>query len=180
VASSFTNIHLRTDDAGAVREALDKADIAQTKMFGRAGTPWVSVYPRATEDGELDFRLLKAFAFSLSKHMNTEALAVLVQDSINFCFALYQNGILLDEYALHPEYPARSKAPTGGKIEALLPFTIEGTSKKDLEILLHPSKKDKVERDAETMAQGLAHFLGVPRAQISMGFNHLKEAQAGR
>jgi hypothetical protein len=73
-----------------------------------------------------------------------------------------------------------SKTPDGGKTEVLLPFAIPGTSKRDLDILLRPSKKDKVERDAETMAQGLAHFLGVPRAQISMGFNHLKEAQAGR
>jgi hypothetical protein len=180
VAASFTNIHLRSEDAAAVRAALDAAEITQSKMFGRAGTPWVSVYPRATEDGEPDFSLLKAFAFALSKHMNTAALAVLVEESINFRFALYQNGILLDEYALHPDYPDKSKPPSGGKTEVLLPFSIPGTSKKDIDLLLHPSKKEKVERDAESIAQALAHFMGVPRAQISMGFNHLKQAQAGR
>jgi hypothetical protein len=180
VTASFTNIHLRTEDAAAVRAALDAAEITQTKMFGRSGTPWVSVYPRATEDGEPDFPLLKAFAFSLSRHMNTAALAVLVEESTNLRFALYHNGVLLDEYSLHPHYPDQSKPPSGGKAEILLPFTIEGTSKKDVDLLLHPSKKEKVERDAESMAQALAHYLGVPRAQISMGFNHLKQAQAGR
>ncbi len=180
MASSFTNIHLRTDDVVAVRAALDEAEIKQTKMFGRAGTAWVSVYPRATEDGDLDLELLKAYAFALSKHLDTLALAVMVQDSVNIRFALYQSGRLLEEYALHPNYPELSKTPDGGKTEVLLPFAVSGTSKKDLDILLRPSKKDKVERDAESMAQALAHFLGVPRAQISMGFNHLKEAQAGR
>jgi hypothetical protein len=176
--TSFTNIHLLTDDVAAVRAALDAAEITQTKMFGRAGTTWVSIYPSATEDGDLE--LLKAYAFSLSKHMETLALAVMVQESVNIRFVLYQNGRLLEEFALHANYPELSKTPLGGKTEILLPFTIEGTSKKDLDILLRPSKKDKVERDAETMAQGLAYFLGVPRAQISMGFNHLKQAQAGR
>lgn len=180
MASSFTNLHLRTDDASAVRAALDAAEITQSKMFGRSGTPWVSVYPRATEDGAPDFQLLKAYAFSLSRHLNKVALAVMVEDSINLRFALYENGALLDEYALHPDYPNLSALPIGGKTEVLLPFAISGTSKKDLEILLHPSKKEKVERDAESMAQALAYFLAVPRAQISMGFNHLKEAQAGR
>ncbi len=178
MTASFTNIHLLTGDAAAVREALDAAEITQTKMFGRVGTNWVSIYPRATEDGDLE--LLKAYAFSLSKHMGTLALAVMVQDSINIRFVLYQDGKLLEEYALHPNYPDLAKTPSGGKTEVLLPFTISGTSKRDLDILLRPSKKDKVKRDAETVAQGLAHFLGVPRAQISMGFNHLKEAQAGR
>jgi len=178
LTASFTNIHLLTGDAAAVREALDAAEITQTKIFGRAGTAWVSIYPSATEDGDLE--LLKAYAFALSKHMTTLALAVMVQDSVNIRFVLYQDGKLLEEYALHPNYPQLSKTPSGGKTEVLLPFTISGTSKRDLDILLRPSKKDKVERNAEAMAQGLAHFLGVPRAQISMGFNHLKEAQAGR
>ncbi|MBS2002674.1 MAG: hypothetical protein JST44_14285 [Cyanobacteria bacterium SZAS LIN-5] len=180
MTASFTNIHLHTDDAAAVRAALDAAEITQSKMFGRAGTPWVSVYPRATEDGAPDFDLLKAFAFSLSRHLDTIALAVMVERSANLRFALYKNGILLDEYALHPDFPDCSLPPVGGKTEVLLPLTIEGTSKKDLDILLHPGKKDKVQRDAESIAQALAHFLALPRAQVSMGFNHLKEAQAGR
>lgn len=178
MASSFTNIHLRTDDVDAVRKALDGAEITQSKMFGRTGTLWVSVYPRATEDG--DFSLLKAYAFALSRHAEKLALAVMVQESINLRFVLYENGSLLEEYALHPAYPDLSKSPTIGSLDTLLPFCIDGTTRKDLEILLTPAKKDKVQRDAESLAHGLAHFLGVPRAQISMGFNDLKEAQAGR
>lgn len=177
--SSFTNLHLHTDDAARVRSALDDAEITQSKMFGRAGTPWVSVYPRATEDGELNFELLKAFAFALSKHLETEALALMVEESANLRFVLYSKGKLLTEYALHPDYPNLSASKAECDLDVLMPLTIEGTSKKDLEILLCTTK-DHVKRDAETMAQGLAHFLGVPRAQVSMGFNDLKQAQAGR
>jgi hypothetical protein len=34
--------------------------------------------------------------------------------------------------------------------------------------------------DSLKFVQALAHFLEIPRAQIGTGFNHLKEAQAGR
>lgn len=147
-------------------------------MFARAGVPWVSVYPRDTEDG--DFDLLKAFAFALSKHLSSLALAVKVEESANFRYILYENGIMLDEFVLHPEYPKTSVQSIGGAVQKLLPHTIAGTSKRDLEILLRPKREHGTERNGEIMAQALGHFLNIPRAQISMGFNDLKEAQAGR
>jgi hypothetical protein len=178
LVSSFTNIQVLTGNASDVRAALDAAEITQTKMFARAGVPWVSIYPRATEDG--DFALLKAFAFALSKHLSALTLAVMVENSANFRYVLYENGSMIDEYVLHENYPETSKKPFGGSAEALLPHSISGTSKRDLEILLRPKGKETAERNGETMAQALGHFLNIPRAQISMGFNDLKEAQAGR
>lgn len=161
-----------------MRAALDLAEITQTKMFARAEVPWISIYPRATEDG--DFDLLKAYAFALSKHLSALTLAVMVEKSANFKYALYENGIMLDEFVLHPNYPNTSAKPAGGAVPKLLPHSIAGTSRRDLEILLRPKQQRGTERNGETMAQALGHFLNIPRAQISMGFNDLKEAQAGR
>ena len=85
-----------------------------------------------------------------------------------------------DEYSSNPKYPEPGTKPSGGNAEALMKYCIAGTTKRELKAYLNAPPPETVPNPAEVMAQGLAHYIRIPRAQILMGFTHLKEAQAGR
>ena len=145
----------------------------------------MSIYPRATE--EEDFQFLKELAQSLAQYLHATVIGIMVNTpplgtSRSSClrYVLYKDSVLVDEYSSNPGFPWQADKPEGGSAEALLPFCISGTTKRELNSLLHSQASVKNPPSGEAMVQTLAHCLNIPRAQISMGFNHLKKAQAER
>lgn len=163
---SFTNIQIKQADVGAVRAALESCGIQQTKLFARSQVDWIALYPAATEDGDIE--VLKEFCRDLSATLHALALGVCVSDSSNARYLIYEDGLLVDEYETGSE-------PSAQRVRLFQQFCSASTTADDLEQFFSAQAIDSLK-----FVQALAHFLEIPRAQIGMGFNHLKEAQAGR
>ena len=54
--------------------------------------PWVSVYPRATEEEE--FPYLNGVSRTLSEHLHATVIGVMINKSTCFRYALYEGGAL--------------------------------------------------------------------------------------
>jgi hypothetical protein len=168
--NSYTNLQIRTTDAYQVRDAMDMCDIGSAKLMARPEVPYVSVYPFLTED---DFGYLKQVTEKMSNRLQVHILAIMVPTSAVFKYALFLGDKLLDEY--NSEHPQ-----SGGKADLLLRLCVAGTTKKDLQEFLHPLGGSSNEHAGDRMAMQMAEFLGIPRAQVCTGYNHLKWAQANR
>lgn len=178
MSHSYTNLQIRTTDAGKVREAIDLCNLGSAKMLARAEVNWVAVYPFMTED---DFDYLKQCAEAVSRRLALVVFGCMVPDNASFRYVLCERGELSDEYSYDP----RANPPfVGGKPDALLCVAAEGVKKKQLELLLHPTDLPTSEEDlaiaGDRMAREFAEVLAIPRAQLCTGFNYLKWAQAGR
>jgi hypothetical protein len=168
----FTNLHVRNSSTEAVFEVLPK--LTHSRAYVSPPTNgWVTVYTETTEDQ--DEKKLCALAGGLSKTLKADVLAFLVHDSSVACYWLYSCGELADEFNSAPDYFGESvneqrRKQVGGSVDVLLPLCVTGTTRQELDEVLHPS--DGWPAFAEEIIYDLARLLGIDDARVSLGFEY--------
>jgi hypothetical protein len=162
----FTNIQIKHADVEAVRKAMDHCVIEQSKLFARANVDWIAMYPSATEDG--DSELLKEYCQCLSKTLDATVLGVLVSSDSTMLYAIFEHGEMLDEYE-----PGSQILPQ--HIDSFLSICPATVKRKEVQALFASHEEGTI--SSPTFVHAVGHFLDIPRAQIGMGFSHLKEAR---
>jgi len=174
----FTNLQVRHASSKAICAALPK--LTESRAYvSPEGNGWVTVYLEATEDQ--NDKTLCAIAGRLSKNLKTDVLGFLVHDSDIAAYWLYRNGTLTDEFNSAPDYfgervDEKTRARVRGNTDILLPLCIAGTSRAQLDEVLHPA--DGFPTFAEEIVTELAKLLGIDEMRASLGFNYFDEEGA--
>lgn len=175
MGSFFTNLQIRNASSKAVCAALPKVTDARAYV-SPAHNGWVTVYAEATEDQNDE--TLRTIAGGLSKTLKADVLAFLVHDSDIATYWLFRNGALTDEFNSAPDYFSDSvdetiRARVRGNTDALMPLCAAGTTRDQLDAVLHPP--DGHPTFAEEIVTELAKLLGIDEARASLGFNYFDE-----
>lgn len=174
----FTNLHICHASSKAICAALP--GLTESRAYvSPEGNGWVTVYLEATEDQ--NDKTLRAIAGGLSKNLKTDVLGFLVHDSDIAAYWLYRNGTLTDEFNSAPDYfgepvDEKTRARVRGNTDILLPLCIAGTSRAQLDEVLHPA--DGFPTFAEEIVTELAKLLGIDEMRASLGFNYCDEEGA--
>jgi hypothetical protein len=177
MGSFFTNLHIRNAATKAVCTALQKLD-GRAYVSPPSGG-WVTVYPECTEpqnDGPM-----REIASGLSRTFKTDVLGFLVHDSDIAMYWLYRNGDLIDEFNSAPDYFSTkieepTDTPLGGDVEAFLSLCKTGTTRAQLEQVLHPT--DGFPVMADEIVTELAKLLGINETRASFGFKYFENSGA--
>ena len=134
------------------------------------------MYLEATEDQNDE--QMRTLAGGLSKALKAEVMGFLVHDSDIAIYWLYRNGKLMDEFNSAPDYfgeevDDKTRESVSGKVDVLLPMCVAGTTRAQLEEVLHPL--DGPPTMAEDMVMELAKLLGIDESRISLGFKYFNE-----
>ncbi len=168
----FTNLQVRKSSQQAVCEAFQKMNQGRAYVSPDAAN-WVTVYSEVTEDQNDE--TLREIAGALSRTLKTDVLAILVHDSDIAMYWLFRNGDLIDQFNSAPNYfegAGDSDEAEGGDPDALLPLCVPGTTRAQLEQILHPS--DGFPLMAEEIVDELAKLLGIDDARSNLGFNYFE------
>ena len=171
----FTNCQVRGSSTSAVSQALAK--LVETRAYiSPAQNGWITVYAEATE--EQDQKVLCRIAGGLSKVLQTDVFGFLVHDSDIAAYWLYCCGTLTDEFDSAPDYfgekvDAATRALVRGNPDVLLPLCVAGTTRAQIEAVIHPS--DGFQLMAEQTLTDLAELLGIDETRITLGFNYFTE-----
>jgi len=139
MGSSFTNVHIRTRDTNAVKDAFLKIE-ACPAFVSKADENWVSAYSERTDSQNED--VMKSICEQLSASLNTGVLGLIVHDSDILIYVLAENGKVIDEYNSCPGYfDGEDSPPNGGNVERLLKYCVAGTSADALDSLLKSGGK---------------------------------------
>jgi hypothetical protein len=171
----FTNCQVRRTSPSAVANALAKL-IRSRAYISPEKNGWVTVYAEATE--EQDQAVLCRIAAGLSKVLKTDVFGFLVHDSDIAAYWLYRCGALADEFNSAPDYFGETvddatRARVRGSPDALLPLCVAGTTRAQIEAVIHPS--DGFQLMAEQILADLAELLGIDESRIALGFNYFAE-----
>lgn len=174
----FTNLQVRHASTKAICSALPKLTNARAYVSPESNG-WVTVYTEATEDQ--NDKTLRAIAVGLSKSLKADVLAFLVHDSDIAAYWLYCNGALTDEFDSAPDcfgqkVNEKTRARVRGNTETLLPICVAGTTRDQLDAVLHPP--DGHPTFAEEIVTELAKLLGIDEGRACLGFNYFDEEGA--
>lgn len=180
MGSFYTNVTVRTSDATRVAEVLRAADREAYISGPHHGC--IVVYDSETEEQDIDE--LKTLGALLSRELRCAALAVLVHDDDVLVYALYDGGLLMDEYVSAPAYfdtaAANSESPEGGDASRLCrAFGADGKATTVEQIL----RTERVGGSGggfvfETERhQELVEALAIPEIAVSTGYNYLEEGE---
>jgi len=174
----FTNLQIRNASTQAICASLPKVTQSRAYVSPQANG-WVTVYPEATEDQ--NEKTMCAIARGLSKTLKTDVLGFLVHDSDIAMYWLFHDGALTDEFNSAPDYfgegvDGKTCARVRGNPDALLPLCVDGTSRAQLDEILHPP--DGAPTFAEDIIIELAKLLGIDDTRASLGFNYFDEEGA--
>ena len=170
----FTNYQIRAT-ASKVKKALEKVVDARAYISPEKNG-WVTVYDESSD--EQNEAIITRVAAALSKSLKTDVLAFLVHDSDVAMYWLYQAGAIKDEFNSAPDYfdediDDETRARFRGNPEALLPLCIPGTTREDIEAVIHPA--DGLPLMAEGVFSDLAKLLGMDDARVALGFKYFDE-----
>jgi hypothetical protein len=118
-SSSFYNLQIKTTDYGAVVQAMRAVGVVPAYVSDSING-WISIFPQET-------RSIRSYAEKLSKKVDAPVFGMSMHDSEVMDYALYENGVLKDEFESAPGDIA--KPPKGGNIEVLLKYAGEGVTK---------------------------------------------------
>jgi hypothetical protein len=170
----FTNLQVRKASAEATCAALEKMNQGRAYV-SPDGNGWVTVYCEATDDQNTD--TMGRIAAGLSKTLKTEVLGFLVHDSDIAVYWLYRNGELIDEFNSAPNYFEEKEFGTdeasGGNLDVLLPLCVAGTTRDQLEAVLHPP--DGFPQMAEDIVADLSKLLGIDDTRSNLGFTYFEQ-----
>jgi hypothetical protein len=178
---SYSNLQIRSTDSAAVRRVIDLCNIGSAKILARAEVPWIGVYPFMTEG---DYPYLKDVAQRVSAQLEVTVFGFMVPQAEEFCYVLWERGKFVDEFRSDNDDSAAN-----GNANLLLKLCVDATEKSEIvEVLRKPitTQADSAGTGNSGAGAGdrtaihLARLLGIPRAQMCTGYNHLKWAQAGR
>jgi hypothetical protein len=171
----FTNYQVRTKSASAVKKAI--ATLVQSRAYvSPEKNGWVTVYDESSE--EQNEATLGRIAAGLSKVLDAAVLSFLVHDSSITVYWLYQGGVITDEFNSAPDYFGKKVndetcARVRGNADALLPLCVTGTTRAQIEAVIHPP--DGLPITAENILVDLAKLLGIEDSRIALGFNYFDE-----
>jgi len=171
----FTNCQVRSTSTPAVAGALAKL-IHSPAYVSPEKNGWVTVYAEATEDQ--DQKVFGRIAGGLSQTLKTDVFGFLVHDSDIAAYWLYRCGALADEFDSAPDYfgeavDEATRDRVRGNPDALLPVCVPGTTRAQIEAVIHPS--GGFSRMAEQILTDLAELLGIDQSRITLGFNYFDE-----
>jgi hypothetical protein len=150
-------------------------ELAESRAYvSPAQNGWVTIYDEAS-DGQND-EVIRTFASELSRKLNIPVIACLVHDSDVAVYWLFDRGELVDEFNSNPDYFGAADAETHdqvrGRVEALLPICVAGTSPEQLDAILHPEEGPPL--IAEAMLTDLASSLGIEENRMSLSFEYFE------
>jgi hypothetical protein len=167
----FTNHQVRDKSATEVCDAL-KPLLEGHAYVSPEKNGWVTVYDEASDRQEES--TINQLAAELSRSLDTPVFGFMVHDSDIAFYWLYQNGVLIDEFNSAPDYfedaGEKTKSRVRGKTEALLPFCVAGTSRSQIEAVIHPAKNFPV--FAEEILAKLSQLFGIDDGRMSLGFEY--------
>lgn len=164
----FTNYQVRGSSTSDVVNAL--AELTKSRAYvSPEKNGWVTVYAEATE--EQNQTILCRMAEELSKALKTDVFGFLVHDSDMTMYWLYRAGALADEFNSAPDYFGKkvndaTRARLRGNPDALLPLCVAGTTRAQIEAVIHPS--DGFQLMAEQILTDLAELLGIDASRIAL------------
>lgn len=176
MGASFTNCQVRSTDANAVATVL--APLLKSRAYvSPASGGWVTVYDEATESQ--DSKLLIKLAKELSKALKTEVFGFLVHDSDIAVYYLCQNGELVDEFDSCPDYfgnevSAVERERVRGITEKLLPLAVAGTTREQIDAVIHPASRQDFPLMAEEIILDLGTLLGMDENRTGLGFEYFE------
>lgn len=171
----FTNLHVRNASTAAICAALPKLTKAGAYVSPQAND-WVTIYSEATEDQSEES--LCGLAGGLSKMFKTDVFAFLVHDSDIAMYWLYRCGERVDEFNSCPDafgetVDDETQARVRGNTDAILPLCIAGTTRAQLDEVLHPA--EGYPTFAEEVVTELAKLLGIDDARATLGFKYFEQ-----
>jgi hypothetical protein len=174
MGASFTNYQIRGKSVPEVSEALSSL-VESGAYVSPEKNGWVTVYDRSSDDQDEDRH--KRVAAELSSTLNTAVFAFLVHDSDIAVYWLFRNGNLTDEFNSAPDYFAKVgeevKSCVRGDTEKLLPLCVAGTSRAQVEEVIHPA--DGFAPFAEQILTDLSKLLGIDDARMTLGFEYFDQ-----
>jgi hypothetical protein len=176
MGASFTNCQVRSSDANAVATVL--APLLKLRAYiSPASGGWVTVYDEATESQ--DSKLLIKLAKELSKALKTEVFGFLVHDSGIAVYYLCQNGELVDEFNSCPDYFGNEVSAAEGECargvtEKLLPLAVAGTTREQIDAIIHPASEEDFPLMAEDIIRDLGILLGMDENRTGLGFEYFE------
>jgi hypothetical protein len=170
----FVNFQVRSDSAATVCDAL--TPMVKTAAFvSPPRNGWVTVYEKSSD--QQDDGIIRQMGTDLSNALNAAVVSFLVHDSDIAMYWLFQSGKLLDEFNSAPDYFKKAgkveRERTRGNPDALLPLCARGTTREQVEAVLHPAEGDPV--FAEEIVADLAGLLGIDEVRASLGFNYFDD-----
>ena len=171
----FTNLHVCKTSQQAVCDAVQKMDLGRAYVSPQGGN-WVTIYSEVTEDQ--NDQTLRDIAGGLSRTLKTDVIAFLVHDSDIAMYWLFRTGELIEEFNSAPDYFeekefGESEDGRGGDPDALLPLCVPGTTRAQLEQVLHPS--DGYPLMAEEIVAELSTLLGIDDTRSNLGFEYFEQ-----
>lgn len=176
MGASFTNCHVRSTDANAVAAVL--ASLVKSRAYiSPASGGWVTIFDEASESQ--DSKILIKLAKELSKALKTEVFGFLVHDSDIAVYYLCQNGDLMDEFDSCPDYfdnevSEEDRRRVRGVTEKLLPLAIAGTTREQIDAVIHPASREDFPLMAEEIISDLGTLLGMDENRTGLGFEYFE------
>ena len=133
----YGSIHIRTDDAKAVRVALEELSREQETRFLLAPLidGWVAAFP---SDHGQDFGVVEA----LARKISAPILHCLVHDDDVFAYQFHNDGKLVDSYNSCPDYFGGEPEPRGGDVDLLRSILPDSAKRNELKRLLDAERFD--------------------------------------
>lgn len=154
----YGSIHVRTEDAEAVRNALQtvSAEAGTKFLLAPAINGWISVFP---QDNGQDMGV----SAILAEKIDSPLIHCAVHDDDILIYQFYESGKLVDSYNSCPDYFGGETAERGGNVELLKSILPEASKRKALKTLLdaedYTFEMERLEKFAEV--------LGLPNAVTS-------------
>lgn len=180
MGASFTNCQVRSTDANAVTSVL--APLLKSRAYvSPASNGWVTVYDEASEQ---ESSLLIKLAKELSMALKTAVLGFMVFDSDIAFYYLCQNGELVDEFDSCPDYfddevSEVERARVRGVTEKLLPLAAKGTTREQIDVVIHPANGEDFPLMAEDIIRDIGILLGMDENHTGLGFEYFQNEGEG-
>ena len=168
----YGSIHVRTENADAVRKAIDQVakEASCNFLLGPALGGWISIFP--SDSGQND-----QISVEIAKHLPNDIFHLIVHDDDIFSYYFYRDGRSIDHYNSCPDYfeevSDEEKQLCQGRPELFQDLLLKPKSLSRLKTLL-AADKEKYTFESERMAQFVG-LLGLSNALSS--YEYLQEGE---
>jgi len=170
----FVNYHVRSDSTARVCKALGPL-IKAGAYVSPTKNGWVTVYEKSSD--EQDDEIIRRIGSELSNTLKTAVISFLVHDSDIAIYWFFRSGELVDEFNSAPDYYEKAskaeRARTHGNADLLLPLCVPGTTREQVDAVLHPAEGHPLM--ADDIVSDLAELFGMDDSRAHLGFNYFED-----